>query len=131
MSVNRCHIVGHLGQDPEVRFTSGGNAVCNLSVATNEQWTDANGEKKEHVEWFRVQVWGKTAEACGKFLAKGRQVYVEGKLRTRKWQDKNGADRWTTELIADRVEFLGGKGEAAPSQRQPTPSAPENSDIPF
>jgi single-strand DNA-binding protein len=85
--------------------------VCNLSVATNEVWKDKQGQKQERVEWHRVNVWGDQAEHCSKYLAKGRMVYVEGRIQTRKWQDKEGKDRYTTEVVADRVVFLGGQGQ--------------------
>jgi len=107
-SVNKVILVGNLGADPDLKYTPSNRPVCNLSVATNEVWKDKSGEKQERVEWHRVNVWGDQAENCQKFLAKGRMVYIEGKLQTRKWQDKEGKDRYTTEIIADRVVFLGG-----------------------
>lgn len=107
-SVNRVMIIGNLGQDPEVRETQNGQAVCNLSVATNESWSDKHGERQERVEWHRVVCWGAVAEACGRYLEKGRQVYVEGRLETREWEDKDGIKRYTTEIIAQNVQFLGG-----------------------
>lgn len=113
-ALNRVQIIGNLGKDPEVRYTPGGEAVANFTVATNENWTDKAGAKQEHVEWHRVVVWGKAAEACGEFLSKGRQVYVEGRLKTRAWKNKEGVDQYTTEIIASPVGgviFLGGPGE--------------------
>jgi single-strand DNA-binding protein len=107
-SVNKVILVGNLGADPELKYTTSNRPVCNLSIATNEVWKDKAGEKQERVEWHRVNVWGDQAENCHKFLAKGRMVYLEGKLQTRKWQDKEGKDRYTTEIVADRVVFLGG-----------------------
>jgi len=110
-SVNVVHLVGNLGADPDLKHTNNGKAVCNLSVATNETWKDKSGAKQEKTEWHRVTVWGDTAENCAKYLAKGRSVYVQGRLQTRKWQDKEGKDRYSTDIVADRVVFLGGKDE--------------------
>lgn len=107
--VNKVLIIGKLGKDPELRFTPGGQAVCDLSIATSERWQGKDGEKKESTEWHKVVVWGKTAENCAAHLAKGRECFVEGSLKTRKWQDKDGKDRWTTEIQARDVQFLGGK----------------------
>lgn len=124
-SVNRAMVLGNLGQDPEVRFTPGGQAVCNFSVATNEKWTDKSGHTQERTEWHRIVAWGKTAELCGEYLRKGRQVFIEGKLQTREWTDKEGTKRYTTEIVADRVTFIGGKDEArregSAAQREPAP----------
>ena len=109
-SVNKVIIVGNLGKDPETRFMPDGKAVCNFSVATTDKWTDkATNEKKEATEWHRVSSFGRLAEICGEYLKKGSQVYVEGKLRTRKWQDKEGQDRYTTEIIADAMQMLGSR----------------------
>lgn len=110
MSVNRCIFIGNLGRDAELRYTSGGVAVASFSIACNEVWNDKNGQKQERVEWVRVALWGKTAESVAEYLTKGKQVYVEGKMNTRKWQDKEGNDRYTTEIRADRVQLLGGTG---------------------
>ena len=112
-SVNKVILVGNLGSDPELKYTPSNRPVCNLSIATNEVWKDKAGQKQERVEWHRVNVWGYQAEHCSKYLAKGRQVYIEGKLQTRKWQDKEGKDRYSTEVVADRVVFLGGQGAGA------------------
>ena len=95
MSVNKVIILGRLGQDPELKYTAGGSAVCNFSLATSESWTDRNGQKQEKTEWHRVVVWGKLAELCNQYLSKGRQAYVEGKLATRSWEDQNGQKRYT------------------------------------
>jgi len=109
-SVNKVIIVGNLGKDPETRFMPDGKAVCNFSVATTDKWTDkATNEKKEATEWHRVSSFGRLAEICGEYLKKGSQVYVEGKLRTRKWQDKEGQDRYTTEIVVNEMTMLGGK----------------------
>jgi single-strand DNA-binding protein len=108
--VNRVILVGNLGKDPEVRYTSGGQAVANLRIATSRSWTDKqSGQKKEETEWHDVEVWGKQAEQCGEYLAKGRQVYVEGRLKTDKWQDKqSGQERSKVKVVAETVRFLGG-----------------------
>jgi single-strand DNA-binding protein len=111
-SVNKWIGIGNLGRDPETKTIPSGQTVTNFSLACNEVWKDKNGEKQERVEWVRVIAWGTLGENCGKYLAKGRQAYVEGKLQTRKWQDKDGNDRWTTEVVARNVVFLGGgKGQ--------------------
>jgi single-strand DNA-binding protein len=107
MSVNKVILVGRLGQNPEVRYTPSGAAVANFSVATNESWMDKSGQKQERTEWHRVVVWGKLAELCNQYLAKGRQCYVEGRLQTRQWQDKDGQTKYTTEVQAQTIQFLG------------------------
>jgi single-strand DNA-binding protein len=114
--VNRVILIGNLGKDPEVRYTSGGQAVANLRIATSRSWTDkASGQRKEETEWHDVEVWGKQAEQCGEYLAKGRQVYVEGRLKTDKWQDKaTNQERSKVKVVAEAVRFLGGRGEGAP-----------------
>lgn len=106
--VNKVILIGNLGADPEVRFTPGGQAVANFRIATNESWTDKNGQKQERTEWHRIVVWGKLAELCGEYLKKGRQAYVEGRLQTREWTDKEGKKNYTTEIVANTVQFLGG-----------------------
>ena len=108
--VNKAIIIGHLGADPEVRQISSGQTVTTLSVATSESWTDRTGQKQEKTEWHRVVVWGKQAESCGKYLSKGRQVYLEGRLQTRSWEDQQGQKRYTTEIVATTVQFLGAQG---------------------
>jgi len=110
--VNKVILVGNLGKDPEVRYTSGGQAVANLRIATSRSWTDKqSGQRKEETEWHDVEVWGKQAEQCGEFLAKGRQVYVEGRLKTDSWDDKaSGQKRSRVKVVADTVRFLGGGG---------------------
>jgi single-strand DNA-binding protein len=114
MSVNKVILVGRLGQNPEVKYTPSGAAVANFSVATNESWTDKAGQKQEKTEWHRVVVWNKLAELCNQYLTKGRQVYLEGRLQTRQWQDKDGQTRYTTEIMAQTVQFLGtGTGASA------------------
>jgi len=137
-SVNKVILVGNLGRDPDIRYTPGGQAVANFTMATTERWNDASGEKKERTEWHRIVVWGKQAEIVGEYLKKGRQVYVEGSLQTREWTDREGNKRYTTEVRAQRVQMLGGR----PEDRQPVaassadavaePEAPfEGDDIPF
>ena len=109
--VNKVILVGNLGANPEMRFTQGGQAVANLRIATTERWTDKNGQKQEATEWHRVVVWGKQAEIVGQYLTKGRQVYIEGRIQTRQWQDQQGQKRFTTEVVAQRVQMLGGRGD--------------------
>lgn len=118
-SVNKVILVGHLGRDPEMRYTPGGQPVTNFSIATDESYTGKDGQKVEKTEWHRIVVWGKQAEFCGNYLAKGRMVYVEGKLETRKWTDKDGAEKYTTEIKADRVVGLDKRGDGG--QAAPTP----------
>jgi single-strand DNA-binding protein len=114
--VNKAIIVGHLGRDPEVRYTQDGTAVANFTVATSESWTDKNsGEKRENTEWHRIVVWRRLAEICGEYLSKGRQVYVEGKLQTRSWE-QDGVTRYTTEIVASTVQFLGSAAGGGPRQ---------------
>ncbi|HYG68316.1 MAG TPA: single-stranded DNA-binding protein [Anaeromyxobacteraceae bacterium] len=113
--VNKVILIGNLGKDPEVRYTSGGQAVANLRIATSRSWTDKqSGQRKEETEWHDVEVWGKQAEQCGEYLAKGRQVFVEGRLKTDKWQDKtSGQERSRVKVVAENVRFLGGGGRGA------------------
>ena len=107
--VNKVILIGNLGRDPETRYTTGGDAVTNLRLATTETWKDKSGEKQEATEWHRVAFFGKLAEIAGEYLKKGSQVYVEGKLKTRKWQDKDGQDKYMTEVIADEMKMLGSR----------------------
>lgn len=110
-SVNKVILIGNLGKDPETRYMPSGEALTSFSIATSETWKDkASGEKKEATEWHRISTFGKLAEICGEYLRKGSQVYIEGSLRTRKWQDKEGQDRYTTEIRADQMRMLGGRG---------------------
>ena len=104
--VNKVILVGHLGADPDMRYTPSGAGVCELRLATSESWKDKNGQRQERTEWHRVVVWGKTAEICAKYLAKGRQVYIEGRIQTRSYDDKEGQKRYITEIIANDVQFL-------------------------
>lgn len=113
MSVNKAILLGRLGQDPETKHLDSGKSVCNFSIATSEKWKGKDGQDNEKSEWHRIVAWDKTAEICAKYLTKGREVYVEGKIETRKWTDKNGQDKYTTEIRALNVQFIGGKQEEA------------------
>lgn len=109
-SVNKVILVGNLGRDPEVRYTAEGSAMCNLSVATTHQWKDRNsGDRREETEWHRVSMFGRLAEIAGQYLKKGRSVYIEGRLRTRKYTDNNGVEKYSTEIVADQMQMLGGR----------------------
>ena len=105
--VNKAILVGNLGRDPELRQTPSGQSVCNFTLATSESWTDRNGERVERTEWHRIVAWGKTGELCAQYLSKGRTVYVEGRIQTREWEDKDGNKRYTTEINAQNVNFIG------------------------
>ena len=111
-SVNKVILLGNLGRDPETRYTTGGDAVCNLSIATSEQWKDKNGEKQERTEWHRVVLFGRQAEIAGEYLKKGRSVYIEGRLQTRKYTDKDGVEKYSTEIVGDRMQLLGSGRDA-------------------
>jgi len=137
-SVNKVILIGNLTKDPEVRYLPSGKGVCNFSVATNETWKDSEGKKVDHAEFHNISVFDKLAEICGQYLKKGAPAYLEGRLRTRKWQDKSGNDRYTTEIIADKVQFLGTveKSEAKVPSRDPQKTPMEqltgmDDDIPF
>lgn len=138
--VNKVILVGRLGADPEIKTISSGNTVARLSLATSESWKDRDGNRQERTEWHRVVVWGKQAELCGKYLSKGRQVYIEGRLQTRSWEDQNGQKRYTTETVANAVQFLGGGAEASnrgaggdldSQDFGPEPSFDADEEIPF
>lgn len=119
--INKVILIGNLGQDPETRTTPGGTTVTNIRIATTESWTDrASGEKKESTEWHTVVLWNRLGEIAAEYLRKGQQVYVEGRLQTRKWQDKQGNDRYTTEIVASDMQMLGGRGAAAPQETRDT-----------
>ena len=128
-SVNKVILIGNLGRDPETRYMPDGGAITNISIATTENWKDKNGEKQEKTEWHRVAFFGKLAEIAGEYLKKGSQVYVEGRLQTRKWQDKDGQDKYTTEIVADRMQMLGsrqgmgGGDREAGGERESRPAA--------
>jgi single-strand DNA-binding protein len=141
-SVNKVILIGNLGQDPELRNTNSGKAVTTMRMATTDVWTDQAGERQERTEWHSVVVWGRQAENCVQYLQKGRPVYVEGRLQTRKWQDRDGNDRYSTEIVADRVQFLGGRSDgdaprASSDSKDDVPSFPSQpeagagSDVPF
>lgn len=127
-SVNKVILLGNLGRDPEVRYTPSGTAVCNLSVATSRQWKDkTSGERQEEVEWSRVVMYDRLAEVAGEYLKKGRQVYVEGRLKTRKWTDKDGVEKYTTEIVAESMKLIGGReegGEGRPERSAAPPAQP-------
>ncbi len=141
--VNKVILVGNLGQDPEIKYMPSGQAVCNITIATTESWNDkTSGEKVEKTEWHRIVFFRRLAEIAGEYLRKGSQVYVEGRLQTRKWQDQSGNDRYTTEIVANEMQMLGGKGggvatmpESSPSSSQPEPATAGaedfDDDIPF
>jgi len=144
--VNKVILIGRLGKDPEVRYMPNGNAACNVSLATSESWKDKQtGEQKERTEWHNLQFYRRLAEIAGEYLRKGSQIYVEGRLQTRKWQDKNGNDRYTTEIVVNEMQMLDSKGggstgfnnEPAPQQQSSTAPAPSpaaddfDDDIPF
>lgn len=131
-SVNKVILVGNLGRDAELRYTPGGAAVANFSIATTETWTDKNtGQRQEHTEWHRVDLWGKRAEALQQYLTKGLKIYVEGSLRTRQWEDRDGNKRYSTDIRADRIEFIDRRGEGGgrrsdgEGHSQPSASAPD------
>jgi len=137
-SVNKVILIGNLGKDPEVRYMPSGEAVTNISLATTDTWKDKQGEKQERTEWHRVSFFSKLAEIAGEYLKKGSPVYIEGRLQTRKWQNKEGQDQYTTEIIADRMQMLGGKSRQEESETKPNynPPSPDyfsdiKDDIPF
>ena len=120
-SLNKVMLIGNLGADPDLKSTGSGNSVTTLSVATNERWKDKDGNEQDRTEWHKVVVWGKTAEHCCKYLAKGRTIYVEGRIQTRKYEDKDGQTRYSTEVVADKVTFLGGDSKGESSSRTDSP----------
>jgi single-strand DNA-binding protein len=139
-SINKVILIGRLGKDPEMRFTPSGKAVTNFTLATNENWTDQSGEKQERTEWHRIVTWGKLAENSAKLLAKGKQVYVEGRIQTRSWDDKDGNKRYTTEIVANIMQILGpmesgSRGLSEESQDlgagDGASGSPEFDDVPF
>lgn len=132
-SVNKVILIGNLGRDPELRYTPSGTAVANFTLATNEKWKNKNGEKQEHTEWHRIVAWGKLAEICGEYLHKGRQVYIEGVIRSRNYKDKEGVEKTSTEIRADNMVMLGRAEGGAPAAKEPSGGSSEFSDddIPF
>jgi single-strand DNA-binding protein len=136
-SLNKVLLIGNLGADPELSYTPNGTAKATMRLATREAWTGKDGQKGERTEWHRVIVWGRLAEICGQYLAKGREVFIEGRLQTRSWEDRDGNKRWTTEVIASGMQMLGGGrgareegGGAAPEEPPLEPTAPDE-DVPF
>jgi single-strand DNA-binding protein len=138
-TVNRVILVGNLGRDAELRFTGSGTPVAKFSVATTESFKGRDRERKEETEWHRINLWGKSAETLAQYLTKGKQVYIEGRLKTQKWKDKEGADRTTVEVTADRVTLLGGgprrdaaeRDEAAGEEARPSAPMPGDDEVPF
>ncbi len=139
-SINKVILIGRLGKDPEMRFTPSGKAVTNFTMATNEVWMDQGGEKQERTEWHRIVTWGKLAENCAKLLGKGKQVYVEGRIQTRSWDDRDGNKRYTTEIVANTMQMLGpmegsNRGMADEGvdlgSNDAMPGSPEFDDVPF
>ncbi|MFT3839393.1 MAG: single-stranded DNA-binding protein [Myxococcaceae bacterium] len=127
--VNKVILLGNLGRDPEVRFTPSGQAVANFTIATNESWTDKQGAKQERTEWHRIVVWGKLAELCGEYLKKGRQAFIEGRLQTREWTDKENKKNYTTEIVANSVQFLGSGPGAGSGKRDEMGPPPPGDDM--
>ena len=133
-SLNKVQLIGHLGKNPEVRYTASGSAVANFSIATNESWIGKDGQKNEKTEWHNIVAWGKLGEICGEYLTKGKQVYIEGRITTRSWDDRDGNKRYTTEVKADNMIMLGGGGSSNLSAESSVAEAPPSSiedDIPF
>jgi len=139
-SVNKAIIIGNLGSDPELRYTAGGQAVANFSVATTEKWRDKDGQNQENTEWHRVVLWARQAEVAKEYLKKGSSVYIEGRIQTRSYEDKDGNKRYTTEIVGQRMQFLGGRGgggggtDNGPSEPPPAPPGnidSEDDDLPF
>lgn len=146
--LNKVILIGNLGRDPELRYTANGQPVANFSIATTESWNSKAGERESRTEWHRIVAWGKLAEICGEYLAKGKQVYIEGKLQTREWEDREGNKRQTTEIVARELQMLGRRGdsegasggdfgggpgpsESGPSDASPAPASQGSDDIPF
>jgi single-strand DNA-binding protein len=121
--VNKVILIGNLGKDPEIRYTTGGQAVANFTIATSDSYTNKDGEKQENTEWHKIVAWGRLAEICGEYLTKGRMVYIEGSLRTRSWEDKEGNTRWTTEVVARSMEMLSSQGSRSESPSKDSSSA--------
>jgi single-strand DNA-binding protein len=136
-SLNKVLLIGNLGADPELSYTPNGTAKATMRLATREAWTGKDGQKGERTEWHRVIVWGRLAEICGQYLTKGRQVYFEGRLQTRSWEDRDGNKRWTTEVVASGMQMLGGargareEGEGAAFEEPPPDVPATDEDVPF
>jgi single-strand DNA-binding protein len=129
-SVNKVILVGNLARDPELRYAPSGDAIANFSMATTDTWKDKSGAKQERTEWHRISMFGKLAEIAGEYLKKGSSCYVEGKLQTRKWQDKEGNERQTTEIVADRMQMLGGKADKGGSTESSSPQPSRSTESP-
>jgi single-strand DNA-binding protein len=140
--LNKVILIGNLGRDPELRYTASGQAVANFTLATTESIPKRDGEREDRTEWHRIVAWGKLAEICGEYLSKGKQIYVEGRIQTREWEDKNGNKRWTTEIVARNMQMLGRRSETGiggdlsapaggPSSSDPLEAPEPNDDIPF
>lgn len=138
--LNKAILIGHLGRDPEVRYTPSGVAVANFSLATSETWTNKDGEKETRTEWHRIVAFRRLGEICGEYLSKGKQVYIEGRIQTRDWEDRDGVKRYTTEIVANQMIMLGTKDQAAPLRAEDVPQTdlvgspapgPDDDDIPF
>lgn len=140
-SLNKVMLIGNLGKDPEIRYTASGTAVASFSLATSDRIKSKTGEWEEKTEWHNITLWGRQAEVAGEYLAKGKTVYIEGRLQTRKWQDRDGRDRYTTEIVGDKMQMLSGKGEGGSRQNASRPDSQEpayeepafnpDDDIPF
>ena len=125
--MNKAILIGNLGKDPEIRYTPSGTAVANFSIATSESWTDKeSGDKRERTEWHRIVAWGKLAEICGEYLHKGKQVYVEGRIQTRDWEDNDGVKRYTTEIIINQMLMLGTRSDDGPRQQRSQSRPPQD-----
>ena len=139
MAVNKVILVGNLGRDPEMRHTQTGRPVANFTLATNERWRDKDGQQQERTEWHKIVVWDRLAEICTEYLTKGKQIYIEGRLQTREWEDREGNKRYTTEIVANQMQMLGRRDESAPSGPSEPSSEPDgpppgpsgDDDIPF
>ena len=138
--LNKAILIGNLGRDPEVRYTPSGMAIANFSIATSENWTNKDGQKETRTEWHRIVAFGRLGEICGEYLSKGRQIYIEGRIQTRDWEDKDGIKRYTTEIVANQMIMLGGRdaGDGPRPQEPPLPDysgaptqGPDDDDIPF
>ncbi|MFH1672650.1 MAG: single-stranded DNA-binding protein [Pseudomonadota bacterium] len=137
-SINKVILIGNLGRDPEIRYTASGTAVANFSLATTDNWTNKDGAKEARTEWHRIVAWGRLGEICGEYLSKGKSVYIEGRIQTREWEDKEGNKRQTTEIVAYQMQMLGGKGYTESLPDEPPSVANNNAapeikqdDIPF
>ena len=129
MSVNKVMLIGNLGRDPEIRYTTSGQAVANFTLATTEKYTNKAGDKQEDTEWHRIVAWGRLAEICGEYLTKGRMVYIEGSIKTRSWEDKEGNTKWTTEIVARNMQMLGPSGGRSEAPSTPDEKVPADFDI--